>query len=62
MHDQDSADPTLTLSNPLSEAVSARDRDILSMVNTAIGKKRVLMAFQPVIQTARPDQWPFMKG
>ena len=62
MHDQDSADPTLTLSNPLSEAVSARDRDILSMVNTAIRKKRVLMAFQPVIQTARPDHMAFHEG
>lgn len=50
------------LSSPLSVAISVRDRDTLAMVRDAIGRKDVLLAFQPVVQTAAPDRIAFYEG
>ena len=49
-------------SNPLAEAVSQRDRNTLDMVRTAIRQGDVLLAYQPVMQTVRPDRPAFYEG
>jgi len=36
-------------SNPLSAAVSQRDRSTLDMVRTALDHKQVMLAYQPVM-------------
>ncbi|HFQ14942.1 MAG TPA: EAL domain-containing protein, partial [Rhodobacteraceae bacterium] len=58
----DMPDPGENLSSPLSEVISARDKATLDMVREALLKKRVLLAYQPVMQTARPDQVAFYEG
>lgn len=50
------------LSSPLSVAISARDRDTLALVRDAITRKDVLLAYQPVVQTAEPDRIAFYEG
>ncbi|MEI4196980.1 EAL domain-containing protein [Roseovarius sp. E0-M6] len=43
--------------DPLSYAVSARDRSVIDMVDAAVRHKQVMLAFQPVVpaqQTGRP--------
>ena len=51
-----------TDSSPLSYAVSERDRHVMDMVKEAISSQNVLLAFQPVIQAARPEQPAFYEG
>jgi EAL domain-containing protein (putative c-di-GMP-specific phosphodiesterase class I) len=48
--------------NPLSHAVSGRDRDTLTMVREAIAYKETLLAYQPVIATRAPGQVAFYEG
>ncbi len=48
--------------SPLSCAVAERDRDTIAMVRDAIANHNVLLAFQPVVQTARPDRPAFYEG
>jgi EAL domain-containing protein (putative c-di-GMP-specific phosphodiesterase class I) len=48
--------------SPLSAAVQSRDRDTMSMVQRAVNRKEVMLAFQPVIGTARPDRPTFYEG
>lgn len=48
--------------SPLSYAVSERDRNTLAMVRDAIARRQVLLAYQPVIQAARPDTPAFWEG
>jgi EAL domain-containing protein (putative c-di-GMP-specific phosphodiesterase class I) len=48
--------------NPLAAAVAERDRDIIRMVQEAIARRDVLLAYQPVMQTARPDRPAFWEG
>lgn len=48
--------------SPLSVAVSERDAQTLDMVRAAIAGQRVLLAFQPVMQTARLDRPAFYEG
>ncbi|PTV93851.1 EAL domain-containing protein (putative c-di-GMP-specific phosphodiesterase class I) [Rhodobacter aestuarii] len=56
-------DPIATAdSNPLAFAVSQRDRETLSMVARAIERRDVVLAFQPVVQTSRPDKPAFYEG
>ncbi len=62
MHDLIVADPAAPQSSPLSEMVTAQDQDTLGIVREAIRKKRVLLAFQPVVQTAQPDKMAFYEG
>lgn len=38
--------------DPLSLAVSARDRDVIDMVKTAVARGQTLLAFQPVVTCA----------
>ncbi len=47
---------------PLTFAVAERDRHVLQMVRDAIASRNVLLAFQPVIQTARPNKTAFYEG
>lgn len=48
--------------SPLSFAVSERDHAALAMVREAIENQNVLLAFQPVVQAARPDRIAFYEG
>jgi EAL domain-containing protein (putative c-di-GMP-specific phosphodiesterase class I) len=48
--------------NPLNAAISQRDHDTMSMVNQALQKRDVLLAFQPVVQTEMPDGPAFYEG
>ncbi len=48
--------------SPLSAAMAQRDRDVLTMVRRAIDRADVLLAFQPVVQSVRPDRPAFYEG
>ncbi|MEM6888400.1 MAG: EAL domain-containing protein [Pseudomonadota bacterium] len=48
--------------SPLNFAVSQRDSQTLDMVRSAIRNKKVMLAFQPVVQATRPDQPAFYEG
>lgn len=48
--------------SPLSAAVGLRDRETLSMVKRAVERRDVLLAFQPVVQAARPGRPAFYEG
>ena len=48
--------------NPLNFAVAQRDRDTLSMVTRAVERRDVVLAFQPIVQTTRPDRPAFYEG
>ncbi|PYF09320.1 EAL domain-containing protein (putative c-di-GMP-specific phosphodiesterase class I) [Rhodobacter viridis] len=48
--------------NPLNFAVAQRDRETLSMVTRAIERRDVVLAFQPIVQTLRPDRPAFYEG
>jgi EAL domain-containing protein (putative c-di-GMP-specific phosphodiesterase class I) len=48
--------------NPLDFAIAQRDRETLAMVRRAVERRDVVMAFQPVVQTARPDRIAFYEG
>ncbi|MBZ4024015.1 diguanylate phosphodiesterase [Rhodobacter sp. TJ_12] len=52
----------LSEASPLSFAVSSRDREIISMVRQAIERRDVLLAFQPIVQTAHPERPAFYEG
>ena len=49
-------------SSPLNFAVAQRDRETLSMVTRAVERRDVVLAFQPVVQTLRPDRPAFYEG
>lgn len=48
--------------NPLNVAIGAAARETMTMVREALQRKDVMLAFQPVIQTARPDRPAFYEG
>ncbi|MCR9149358.1 MAG: EAL domain-containing protein [Rhodobacteraceae bacterium] len=48
--------------SPLDAAVSERDRNTLAMVRKAVAERNVVLAFQPIVQAARPDQPAFYEG
>ncbi|SPF75149.1 Cyclic di-GMP phosphodiesterase Gmr [Aliiroseovarius pelagivivens] len=50
------------IGDPLSSAIGMRDKDAISLVREALRKKRVRLAFQPVIQTTNPDRRAFFEG
>jgi len=54
--------PVQDADSPLSFAVAERDRHTMDMVHEAIANHNVLLAFQPVVQTARPDRPAFYEG
>ncbi|MGD9916761.1 MAG: EAL domain-containing protein [Paenirhodobacter sp.] len=57
---QEPLDPSV--SSPLNFAVAQRDKDTLGMVRRAVERRDVVLAFQPVVQTARPDRPAFYEG
>lgn len=48
--------------NPLEHAVQARDAGVMDMVRRAIQHRQVVLAFQPVVQSAQPDRPAFHEG
>ena len=59
--------PTICLDSdryatPLSAAVAARDADVLGMVERAVTARNAVLAFQPVVLSARPDRPAFYEG
>ncbi len=48
--------------NPLNAAVSQRDRETMSMVQCALQRRDVLLAFQPIVQTRNPGKPAFYEG
>lgn len=48
--------------SPLDAAVAARDAGVIQMVKSAVKHKQVALAYQPVVQTARPSQPAFYEG
>ncbi|MBC7146269.1 MAG: EAL domain-containing protein [Thioclava marina] len=50
------------LDSPLSYAVAEQDRATISMVRRAIERRDVMLAYQPVIQTRRPEQPAFYEA
>jgi EAL domain-containing protein (putative c-di-GMP-specific phosphodiesterase class I) len=48
--------------SPLDAAVAFRDREVLALVRNAIDRRRVVLAFQPVVQAAQPDRVAFHEG
>lgn len=48
--------------SPLEFAVTERDRATVSMVRDALDQRNMLLAYQPVMQTQRPDRPAFYEG
>jgi EAL domain-containing protein (putative c-di-GMP-specific phosphodiesterase class I) len=48
--------------SPLSAAIAERDHNMMQMVREAIQNKQVLLAYQPIVQTLRPDRPAFHEG
>lgn len=48
--------------NPLDYAVSTRDGGTLDMVKAAIAHKEVMLAYQPIVQSAPPHKVAFYEG
>jgi EAL domain-containing protein (putative c-di-GMP-specific phosphodiesterase class I) len=54
--------PRTPLSDPLTEAVSGRDRGTVGMVERALAHREVMLAFQPVMQAHAPARPVFYEG
>ena len=50
------------ISDPLTLAVDERDRNAPQLVAEALRENRVMLAFQPIVQTAAPDRPAFYEG
>lgn len=50
------------MESPLAFAVGERDRETIAMVRRAVEGRQVQLAFQPVVQTARPGHPAFYEG
>jgi len=48
--------------SPLDYAVTLRDRNTLDMVANALRHRNTMLAFQPVVQSQRPDRIAFYEG
>ncbi|RKF14618.1 EAL domain-containing protein [Roseovarius spongiae] len=48
--------------DPLSYAVSLRDRSVIAMVEQAVRHNQVLLAFQPVVTTGQANRIAFYEG
>lgn len=51
-----------TLASPLEAAVSAQDRETMSMVTSALKERRMRLAYQPVVYAADPAMIGFFEG
>jgi EAL domain-containing protein (putative c-di-GMP-specific phosphodiesterase class I) len=60
--DQQKTQQRARRTSPLSEAVNARDAEIIQMVQRAIENSNVLLAFQPVMSAQRPERPAFYEG
>jgi EAL domain-containing protein (putative c-di-GMP-specific phosphodiesterase class I) len=49
-------------SSPLNAAISKLDQDTMSMVRHALQKRDVLLAFQPIVRSCKPDRPAFYEG
>ena len=49
-------------SSPLDYAVIARDRSTMAMVADALRHRDTMLAFQPIVQSQRPDRVAFYEG
>lgn len=56
------ADGPGTVPDPLSYAVMERDRNTIAMVERAIDRAEVMLAYQPVMLAGRPDRPAFFEG
>lgn len=54
--------PDSECSTPLEYAIARCDGEILTMVRRAIERKEVLLAFQPIVQSTRPERPAFYEG
>lgn len=50
------------VASPLNVAITAAARETMTMVREALRRKDVMLAFQPVMQTARPGKPAFYEG
>ncbi|WP_343116554.1 EAL domain-containing protein [Ostreiculturibacter nitratireducens] len=48
--------------SPLDVAVAVRDRSVIDMVRRAVEARDVVLAFQPVVQSCRPEVPAFFEG
>lgn len=48
--------------SPLDYAVAQRDRETIAMVRRAVERRDVVLAFQPIVQSARTDRPAFYEG
>jgi EAL domain-containing protein (putative c-di-GMP-specific phosphodiesterase class I) len=48
--------------SPLTAAVAARDREVMTMVRRAVQTRSVALAYQPVVQASAPDNTAFHEG
>ncbi len=57
-------DPLSTdgMSDPLTQAISLRDRHTIDMVKAALSHKQTLLAFQPIVTAQDPTQVAFHEG
>lgn len=49
-------------SSPLAVALALNDREAVNMVAAALRHKETMLAFQPVVQSQRPDRIAFFEG
>ena len=62
-HSRDAIEPIERgMESPLNFAVVQRDRETVNMVRRAVECRDVVMAFQPVVQAARPERPAFYEG
>jgi EAL domain-containing protein (putative c-di-GMP-specific phosphodiesterase class I) len=62
-HSRDAIEPIEQgMESPLNFAVVQRDRETVNMVRRAVECRDVVMAFQPVVQAARPERPAFYEG
>lgn len=50
------------MASPLDYAVAQRDRETMAMVRRAVSRRDVVLAFQPIVQSARTDRAAFYEG
>lgn len=48
--------------SPLSVAVQKRDRNVMELVRSAVNQKRVMLAYQPVVQAKHQKKIAFYEG
>jgi len=56
------ADVSAGHQDPLSYAVSMRDRSVIDMVKLAVSHKQIMLAYQPVVSASEPTRVAFYEG